>query len=135
MLRGGRLDEAAKAARGYHHFVNWGRIFSVADSSGFLYLAGLGAQNGVSFSHIGVARSTGTLPPFSFGTATLIAAPAGGALDKKFMAIDRTGGANNNRIYLTAPKPNTGRPLEAHSPPLKPPALTAWPRIPPEPRP
>lgn len=98
----------------------------VADSSGFFYLAGLGAQNGVSFSHVGVARSTGTMPPFSFGTATLIAAPAGGAIDKELMSIDRTGGANNNRIYMTATNLNTGRIIEMHSTALNPPAFTAW---------
>jgi len=94
----------------------------VADSSGFFYLAGLGQ----GFGSVGVARSTGTMPPFSFGTATLVNAPVGGALDKELMSIDSTGGPNNNRIYLTATNLNTGRILEAHSTALNPPAFTAW---------
>jgi hypothetical protein len=97
----------------------------VADASGFIYIAGLGSQGG-AMSHVGVARSTGTLPPFSFGTATLIAAPSGGALDKELMSIDRTGGSNNNRIYMTATNLNTGRILEAHSTALNPPAFSVW---------
>jgi hypothetical protein len=98
----------------------------VSDTSGFFYLACLGAQNGVQFSHVGIARSTGTLPPFSFGTATLLAAPSGGALDKELMSIDRTGGTFNNRIYLTITNLNTGRIFEAHSTALNPPAFSAW---------
>jgi hypothetical protein len=70
----------------------------VADGSGFFYLAGLGDN----FASVGVARSTGTLPPFSFGATTVVAAPVGGQLDKELMSIDRTGGGFNNRIYLTA---------------------------------
>jgi hypothetical protein len=98
----------------------------VADTSGFFYLACLGAQNGANFSHVGIARSTGTLPPFSFGTATLIAAPQPGLLDKGLMSIDRTGGAFNDRIYLTMTNLGFGRILEAHSTGLNPPTFSAW---------
>ncbi|MEA2239196.1 MAG: hypothetical protein QOC81_3920 [Thermoanaerobaculia bacterium] len=93
----------------------------VADGSGFFYLAGLGNN----FSGIGVARSTGTLAPFSFGAATFLSAPAGGSTDKELMAVDRTGGAFNDRIYLTAT--NLGHAIvEAHSTALNPPTFTAW---------
>jgi len=100
----------------------WGDPAVVADSSGFLYLAGLVED----FHGIGIARTTGTVPPYSFGTAQILPQPAGGQLDKELMAIDRTGGGFDNRIYIAVTNLSTGRILEAHSTSLAPLTFSAW---------
>lgn len=77
----------------------------VADGSGFFYLAALASESPSSRSrkNLAVARSTGNTAPFAFGKP-LILEPikSTGMLDKALMAVDRTGGAFNGRLYISA---------------------------------
>ena len=132
----GSTDGTAFSGGGYLSFPDGmacgGDPTVVADSAGYVYIAAL-ARTGSFYTHFGVARSTGTLPPFSFGEATLVAGPEGTFVDKGVLSIDRTGGPYDNRIYLTAEGYSTGRIAVAHSTSLNPPAFSDWQPISPPP--
>ncbi|HVR40090.1 MAG TPA: sialidase family protein, partial [Thermoanaerobaculia bacterium] len=95
----------------------------VADSQGFFYMATI-----TDFSAIGVARTTGTMPPFSFN-AGIVMDDGFATLDKELMAIDRTNGANKNRIYLVASNVPKGV-IEAHTTSLNPLKFSAFQKLP-----
>ena len=73
------------------------------DSSGNLYYASL-LENPTNFnSYIGVNQSTSTSPSVVFGNPVLLSGPnstTGGFEDKEFIAVDKTGGTYNGRVYV-----------------------------------
>jgi len=74
----------------------------IADGQGFFYLAAVALAD-TGRQNIAVARSTGNTAPFGFNPP-VIRKPVGSLhdLDKELMAIDRTGGNFNDRIYISA---------------------------------
>ncbi len=101
----------------------------VADSTGHFYIASLASPStgGGNLQNLAVARTTGTAPPFSFGTAVILSPlTSGDELDKELMAIDATGGANNDRIYIVATQLSAGRIIAAHTTSLSPLTFSSW---------
>jgi hypothetical protein len=95
----------------------------VADSTGHFYIASLASPStgGGSLANLAAAATTGTTAPFSFATAVILAPiTAGDELDKELMAIDATGGTNNDRIYLVATEFPSERIIAAHTTSLSP---------------
>lgn len=81
----------------------------VADGSGFFYLAALATPSLDSrkLKNVAVARSTGNTAPFGFEKPVILAPlNKDEHLDKELMAIDRTGGAFKDRIYISATEPD-----------------------------
>ena len=77
----------------------------VADGSGFFYLAAVASSSSTSKQpkNLAVARSTGNMAPFNFDDPVILKPiESTGILDKALMAIDRTGGAFNDRLYISA---------------------------------
>lgn len=74
----------------------------VVDNSGEFYFStmainGLGDSNG----NIGVAASTSTSPNVTFGNVVLIPRfNTGGSIDKELLAVDKSGGAFDGRVYV-----------------------------------
>src|SRR6185295_13494071 len=100
----------------------------VADGAGFFYLAAMASPspNDKNKKNLSVARSTGNTAPFGFDRAvTLEPMRSNGILDKELMAIDRTGGPYNNRIYISATDLTQGV-VVAHSTRLSPLGFSPW---------
>ncbi len=73
------------------------------DAAGNFYIATLASNSMTGAQAVAVARSTTTTAPIVWGTAAMIApASAFDSLDKEFIAVDRTGGTNNGRVYVAA---------------------------------
>jgi hypothetical protein len=73
------------------------------DAAGNFYIATLAVNSTTGAQAVAVARSTTTTAPITWGTAAMIApVSAGDNLDKEFIAVDRTGGMYNGRVYLVA---------------------------------
>ena len=70
------------------------------NSTGRVFYAFL-AGPGFSSQKVAVARSTSTSPSVTFGTPVLIPGlTVGGVLDRESIAVDTSGGAFNNRVYV-----------------------------------
>ncbi|HYI12349.1 MAG TPA: sialidase family protein [Thermoanaerobaculia bacterium] len=100
----------------------WGDPAVVADSSGFVYIVGL-VEN---FAGIAIARTTGTMAPYNLQQATIVPPPPNGDFDKELMAIDRTGGQFNNRIYVAVRNLTGEKVWEAHTTSLNPITFSNW---------
>jgi hypothetical protein len=105
----------------------------VADSGGSFYIAQLVTNNGGNnITGLAVVRSTSTTPPITLGTPIMLTPlNAGDDFDKELMAIDRSGGPFDGRVYIAISEgsffvPPAVRVVVAHSTSVAPLTFSAW---------
>ncbi|HYU31114.1 MAG TPA: sialidase family protein [Thermoanaerobaculia bacterium] len=105
----------------------------VADSTGHFYIAQLITNNGgFNITGLAVVRSTNTAPPITLATPIqLTPMNAGDDFDKELMAIDRSGGPFDGRVYVAISEgnffiPPAVRVVVAHSTGTSPLTFSSW---------
>ena len=79
---------------------NFGDPAVATDGAGNYYMAALASSTGGLPNGMLIAQTTSLTPP-TFGTPLLLSpSAAGNDLDKEFIAVDRSGGPFNGRVYL-----------------------------------
>jgi hypothetical protein len=108
----------------------------VVDNGGNFYVASLISQDGGdSVTGVTVARTTTNVPPFALGTpVVLVPSNAQFTMDKELLAVDRSGGQFDGRVYIAMSQgqfDNIAMPvgteiIVAHSTSVTPLAFSPW---------
>jgi hypothetical protein len=104
----------------------------VADSTGYFYVASLLGSSQYSIDGLAIARTTNNTPPITLGTPVKLSPmTSGDEFDKELMAIDRSGGKYDGRVYVAMSEGDFWSPAKvkvvvAHSTGTSPLTFSSW---------